>query len=110
LARYRKAIVSAIVLVGAALALILNGYDPTFTQACVALVGPAFAVGAVLLSKNHSIDDLSKAVAQLQGAAVGVVGYFTVVPTDTLEKVTLLVGAVIGTIAVWWTTNDSATG
>lgn len=106
MARYKKAIVSLLGLGGAALALILNDYDPTFTTAVIALVAPATAVVAVFAAKNHDTTDLAKAVAQLQAAAVAVVGYFAVIPTSTLEKVTFLAGAAISVIAVYWGRNE----
>ena len=108
LARYRKLVVACIGMAGAAAALILTGYDPTFTQACIALAGSVFGVVGVFASKNHSVDDLSKAVAALQGAALTVVGYFATIPTDTPEKVAILAGSVVTVIAVFWVPNEGA--
>lgn len=108
LATARKAVVSVIALGGAALALVLNKFDPSFTQTCIALAGAVFGVLGVWASKNHTFDDLSKSVAQLQAAALTVVGYFTVVPTSTVEKITLLVGAALSALAVFAVRNDGA--
>jgi hypothetical protein len=100
-----KAVVAAIALVGAGAALALSDYDPSFTDACIALVGPTFGVAAVFMEKNHTVDDLSKAIAELQAAALFVVGYFTVIPTGTGEKIALLVGSVLAVYAVWRKAN-----
>jgi hypothetical protein len=108
MARYRKMIVALIAAVGAAAALVVNGYNPSFTQACIALVGPVFGVIAVFASKNHSIDDLSKAVSQLQAAAITIVGYFATIPTDTGQKITILVGSIVSVIAVFWVPNEGS--
>jgi hypothetical protein len=110
LAQVQKFVVSAVFVVGAALALVLSQYDPSFTQALVALVGAVFAAAGVFLSKNHTPDDLSKAVAQLQGAAIFVVGYFTTVPTSTVEKITLLTGALLSGYLVYKQSNEPVPG
>ncbi len=104
----KKAAVSAVFLGGAIAAVVIADYDPNFTQAVVALVGALFAVIGVYASKNHTEDDLSKAVAQLQGAAVFVVGYFVTVPASTVEKVTVLSGAVLSAIAVFQVRNEGS--
>ncbi len=106
-AEAKKTVVSAIFLVGAVLALILSDYNPDFTQACVALAGSVFAVAGVFLAKNHTEKDLSKAVSQLQGAALTVVGYFATVQPGTVQKITILSGAVVSVIAVYWFRNDT---
>ena len=102
----KKAVVSAIFLIGAVVALIFSDYDPGFTEAAVALAGSVFAVAGVFMSKNHTEDDLSKAVSQLQGAALTVVGYFATVQPGTVQKITILAGAVVSVIAVYWARND----
>jgi len=105
-AEAKKAVVSAIFLVGAIAALVLSDYDPGFTEACVALAGSVFAVVGVFLSKNHTEDDLSKAVSQLQGGALTVVGYFVTVQPGTVQKITILAGLVVSVVAVYWFRND----
>jgi uncharacterized membrane protein len=106
IAEAKKTVVSALFLIGAVLALILSDYDPNFTQACVALAGAIFAVVGVFMAKNHTEQDLSKAVSQLQGAALMVVGYFATVQPGTVQKITVLTGAAVSVIAVWWARND----
>jgi uncharacterized membrane protein len=106
IAEAKKAVVSAVFLIGAVVALIFSDYDPGFTEACVALAGSVFAVAGVFMAKNHTKDDLSKAVSQLQGAALTVVGYFATVQPGTVQKITILAGAVVSVIAVYWTTNE----
>ena len=101
----KKAVVSAIFLAGAGLALILSDYDPSFTTAMVSLAGAIFAVAGVFVAKNQNEEDLSKAVAQLQGAALTVVGYFATVKPDTVEQITILVGAVVSIVAVYFFRN-----
>lgn len=101
----RKAIVSLIFLIAAVVGLFVT-VDPGFVEACVALVGPVFAVVGVFAAENHSPKDLQKALEQLKGAALAVVGYFTVVPTSTAERITTLIGVVVSVLAVYWTSND----
>lgn len=102
----KKTVVSFISLVGAVLAFVLSEYDPTWTDGFVALAGAVFAVVGVFMAKNHTTDDLSKAVTQLQGAALTVVGYFATVDPGTEEKIAVLAGAVVSVIGVWWARNE----
>jgi hypothetical protein len=102
----RKAIVSLIFLVAAVVGLFV-AVEPGFVEACVALVGPVFAVIGVFGAEHHTAKDLQKALEQFKGAALTVVGYFTVVPTSTAERITTLIGVVASVFAVYWTSNDN---
>jgi hypothetical protein len=105
LSELRKAIVSVIYLGGMVAALILTGYDPGFTEALIALVGPVFGVVGVFLAKNHSPDDLQKALEQVKAAALTCVGYFVVIPTSTETKLVILIGSVAAAYGVYYRTN-----
>jgi len=100
----RKLLVSLIFAAAAVVGLFVT-IDPTFTEACVALVGPLFAVIGVFAAKNHSADDLQKALEQLKGAALTVVGYFTVVPSSTSAQIGTLIVAFASVMGVYWTVN-----
>jgi hypothetical protein len=106
--RYRKAVVAFVGFAGAVASLILTGYDPTFTEAVAALVGPAFAVVGVIMAGPPTVENLSKAVAELQGAALYVASYFVVVDPGTVEKIGVLLGAVFTVYGVWYATNEGA--
>lgn len=105
LAEAKKTVISALFFAGAVLALVLSDYDPNFTNDVVALAGALFATIGVFLAKNHTEDDLSKTVAQLQGAALTVVGYFATVQPGTVEKITIISGALISVYAVYRANN-----
>ncbi len=105
LSQAKKAVVS-LVFAGAAAAAFIVQFDPNLTESLVALTGAVFAVIGVFVSKNHTEDDLSKAVSQLQGSALSVVGFFTVVPTTTVEKVTALVASLLSVYGVYKVTNE----
>lgn len=100
----RKAVVSVVAVAAAALGLFLS-IDPSFGQACIVLVGAAFGVVSVFATKNSTPDDLSKAAAQLQAAALAVVGFFIVVPTSTVGKIGVLVAALVSAWAVFSVPN-----
>jgi drug/metabolite transporter superfamily protein YnfA len=100
----RKAAVSLVFLVAALVGLFV-ATDPDFVQACATLVGSVFAVVGVFAAKNHTKDDLQKALEQFKGAALTIVGFFTIVPTTTAERATALVGAIASVVAVYWTVN-----
>jgi len=106
LAQARKAAISLVVLGCAVAGLVISGIDPNFQQAAVLLTGSIFAVVGVFASKNATEDDLAKAVAQLQGNALTVVGYFVTVPTATAGKISLVVGALLGAYAVFRVPNE----
>lgn len=105
LATARKAVVSGIVAVAAAVALFV-AFDPNLTQALVTLAGVVFGVIGVFSTANSGPDDWSKAAQQLQASALSVVGFFVTVPTDTPEKITALVAALIAAYAVYRTPNE----
>lgn len=106
----RKAAVALVSLILSAIALFVV-FPPdiggvSFTDAVIALTGSVFATVGVFMDKNVTADDLSKAVTQFQGSALAVVGYFTVVPTGTVEKIGLLAGAALSVYVVFGVPND----
>lgn len=105
LAEIRKTLVAIVALGCAVAGIFISGFNPNFQQAAIMLIGSVFAVIGVLCAKNHTEDDLSKAVAQLQGSALTVVGYFTQIPTSTAGKIGLIVGALLSMYAVWRVPN-----
>jgi uncharacterized membrane protein len=105
----KKAVVSAVFLVAYIVGLILLGApDLGFAELCVAVVGPAFAVAAVFMETNATSEDLSKAIGQLQGAVLAVVGYFTVIDPETIEVIGVIVGGLISVYTVFRTRNTPA--
>jgi hypothetical protein len=109
LAEVRKLIVSSIFAVAAVVGLFVT-IDPTFVQACVALVGPVFAVIGVFSATDKSSDELQKALEQLKGAALTVVGYFTVVPPSTAARISTLIVAIASVFGVYWIANKKPEG
>ena len=107
LGEMQKALVSLLFLVFAVVGVFV-AVKPDFVEACVALVGPIFAVIGVFAAKNHSPEELQKGLEQLKGAALAIVGYFTVVPTTTIERITALIGAIGSAFAVYWTPNKKS--
>jgi hypothetical protein len=110
LGQVRKFVVALVWLGLAALAFFVIFPDPIggvdFQSAVVALTGAVFAAIGVFADKNATPDDWSKAVTAAQGAALSVVGYFTVVPMGTVSKITVLTGAALMVYTVWRTGND----
>lgn len=102
----KKAIVSAIVL-----ALIVVGYfvsfDPSL-QTAVPLLGSAVVgIVGVFLTKNHTPDDLAKAVQALIASLGGVVSIFVTVNPDLWQSITALVLLlVVHPAAVYEATNQ----
>lgn len=104
LSEVRKGLV-AVLFLGLAVAALFTTISPSFTVAVIALVGPVFAVIGVFAAKHHSADDLQKALEQLKGAVIGVLGFFVAVPSSTQTKVSVIIGAAVSVLAVYWTRN-----
>jgi hypothetical protein len=77
-----------------------------FQQVAVAVVGPVFGVIGVFAAKNHTPDDLQKAVEALIGASLTVVGYFVTVDASTAQQIYVIAGALISVFAVFWVQNE----
>lgn len=109
MSEYAKAIVAGIGLVGYVLLTFIT-FDPGLIQA-VQLLVPA-AVGVILVwgAKNHTPDDLNKALSALVATAITVVSYFTTVPADTTNKIGMAIGALCVVIGVYWTRNTTPAG
>lgn len=101
LAELQKAAVAVIAL-GLSVAALYWKIDPSFTQACIALVGPIFGVVGVFAAKNHSEDDLQKALEQAKAAALAVVGFFVTVPASTSDRIGFVIVAVASVVGVYW--------
>ena len=104
-AELRKLIVSLLFAVAAVVGLFVT-LDPTFVEACAALVGPIFAVIGVFGATDHTAAELQKALEQLKGAGLTVVGYFTVVPPSTEARISTLIVAVASVFGVYWIANE----
>jgi hypothetical protein len=104
IAEMKKAAVALVTLILAMIGLFV-AVEPGFTEACVSLTGAVFAVFGVFAAKNSDPEDIQKALEQFKGAALAVVGYFTVVPTSTVEKIGIMIGALVSIYAVWKTSN-----
>lgn len=104
-AEAKKAIVAFATLVLSALALFVvfppDIGEVSFQDAAVALTGSIVATIGAFMDKNVTADDLSKAVTQLQGSAVAVAGYFAVMPTSTVENISVAVSALLSVYLVY---------
>lgn len=104
-ANVMKAVVALVLLLGQVAVLVVSGYDPSFTDVVVVLVGNLFGAVAVFGSKNATRDDLTKASMAMLGSAVSVVGFFTVVDPNTVEQLTVLIGQLLGVYLVFRVPN-----
>ena len=68
---------------------------PGFEQAFVVVISEVFAVVGVFLAKEHTYDDLSKAITNLAGGVVTLVGFFATLNPDTAETVLAIVSQVL---------------
>lgn len=108
LAQIRKALVAGIPLLFMAIMLAGVAAPIGLQAAIVALVGPVFMVIGVFAAKHHSADDLQKALEALKGAGLGIVGYFTQVPTSTDNKITMGIVFLASVVGVYWARNRKA--
>lgn len=104
LERYKKAIV-AFVIAAIALAGFFITFDPGFQTAAIAVIIAGFNVASVLLAKNHSVDDVAKAVQALQASSLAMVALFITVDPSTVETIGAAVLALLNVYGVWYATN-----
>lgn len=107
LSEYSKAIVAIIGLVGYVLLTFIT-FDPTLIQAVQLLVPAAVLVVVTWGSKNHTPDDLNKAMMAFVSAAITVVSYFHTVPADTANKIGMAVGALVIVLGIYQKRNSTA--
>lgn len=105
LAEAKKAVIAFITFGGAVLAMFI-AYDPGINEAAITLAGAIFGVVGVFLTPQFSIEDLSKAVAALQGAAIGLGNFFLVIEPSTEVQITSVVGAAIALFAIYRANNE----
>lgn len=101
LSELKKAVVATVAL-GLSVAALYWKIDPSFSQACIALVGPIFGVVGVFAAKHHSADDLQKALEQAKAAALAVVGFFVTVPASTSDRIGFVIVAIGSVVGVYW--------
>lgn len=105
---YRKAVVAGVVALVALLSFFIV-FDPGTQMAATAVVIAVFNVGSVLLNKNHTLDDVSKAVGALQASSLGLVTLFVTLDPSTVESIGAIVLAGINVYAVWKSVNSPRT-
>ena len=74
--------------------------DPGTTAAYQAVVIAVFSVIAVFAAKNPTADSANKSLTSLLSSVVGVINLYTTVPTSTVEKIGMLIGALVPPILV----------
>jgi hypothetical protein len=106
LSEVQKAVV-ALVIAGIAIAGYFVAFDPGFQDAAVIVTVGVFNVIGVFASKNHTPDDVGKAVLALAASTIALVGFFvTVNPSDT-QTILGIIGAVLNPILVFFVPNHS---
>jgi hypothetical protein len=108
LSEVQKAVV-ALVIAGVAIAGYFVAFDPGFQDAAVLVTVGVFNVIGVFAAKNHTADDVSKAVLALAASSLGLVAFFvTVNPNDT-QTILGIVAAVVNAFGVWFVPNSPST-
>lgn len=96
----RKALIAAIPLAFVILSYLLGWVPPIgFETAVLGLIGPVILVIHVFSTKNHSADDIEKALKAVTAAGITVATYWTQVPASWDNKIALailLIGTVFG--------------
>lgn len=101
---YKKAVVAGAIALIALLAFFFT-FDPGVQPAVVAVIIAVFNVGSVFMNKNHSLDDVSKAVGALQASSLGLVTFFITLDPSTVESIGAIVLAFINVYGVWKAMN-----
>lgn len=79
--------------------------DPGTTAAYQAVVIAVFSVIGVFAAKNSTPDSVNKSLTSLLTSVVGVINLYGTVPTSTVEKLGVLIGALIPPILVLFNKN-----
>ena len=108
LAEISKALIALVGLAGYVVLLFVT-FDPSLIQSIELLIPAVFAVIGTFAAKNHSTDDLQKALMAAIGAIISIVSYFHTVPADTANKIGLVVGAIVIIVGIYWKANAPAT-
>lgn len=105
LSEVKKAVV-ALVVAGVAIAGYFVAFDPGFQDAAILVTVGVFNVIGVFAAKNHTADDVSKAVLALTASTIGLVSFFvTVNPNDT-QTILGIVGALVNAGLVFYVPNQ----
>jgi hypothetical protein len=83
--------------------------DPGTTAAYQAVVIAVFSVIGVFAAKNPTADSVNKSLTSLLTSVVGVINLYTTVPTSTVEKIGMLIGALVPPILVLFNSNAAPT-
>jgi hypothetical protein len=91
------------------IAVLLIGFfvvlDPGTEAAYQAVVIAVFGVIGVFAAKNPTPDSVNKSLTSLLTSVVGVINLYGTVPTDTVEKIGMLIAALVPPILVLVNTN-----
>ena len=80
--------------------------NPGTKAAYQAVVVAIFSVIGVFTAKNSTADSYNKGLTSLLSSVVGVVNLYTTVPTSTVNKFELLIGALISPALVLLNSNE----
>lgn len=105
LAESRKAVVAAIYFGFAIVMLVGVVPHVGFQHAVLALVGPTYAVVGVFLAKNHTPDDLQKALEALKAAFTTAITFYIAVPASIGNVMTMLITGIVMAVGVYWARN-----
>jgi uncharacterized BrkB/YihY/UPF0761 family membrane protein len=83
--------------------------DPNTEAAYQAVVIAVFGVIGVFAAKNPTADSVNKSLTSLLTSVVGVINLYGTVPTSTVEKIGMLIGALVPPILVLLNTNARPT-
>jgi hypothetical protein len=108
IAECKKALVAGLYVIFAAVMLI--GFAPPvgFESAVLAIVGPLGAVVLVFEAKNHTPDDVQKALEALKAAVFSAIAYYVTIPNSTGEAITMLIAGVVMYLGVKYIPNEGA--
>ena len=107
--RYSLAQLRVAILQLVSIAVLMVGFfvvlDPGTEAAYQAVVIAVFSVIGVFAAKNPTPDSVNKSLTSLLTSVVGVINLYATVPTSTVEKIGLLIGALVPPLLVLWNRN-----
>jgi hypothetical protein len=105
LAESKKFVIAAITFIGAIVAMFV-AYNPGINESAITLAGAVFGVAGVFMAPQFSVEDLSKSLVALQGAAIAMANFWVTVSPSVTVKITTAVGAIVALIALYVANNE----
>lgn len=107
IAEAKKFVITVITFVAAIVGMFL-AYNPGVTESAITLAGGVIALVGVFLEPQFSVEDFSKGVRAIEGAAIGLANYWFTINPSLEMKIYSGVGSGIVLFIIIWANNEKS--